>query len=337
LRARDWSEVLASVNAMSDQQQRDSAWQYWKARALQASDRAIEAREIFAPLSVNIDFYGQLASAELTDSPVLSEATLIYKPDKQAITRMQAVPGIQRTLSLYRMGMRSEALEEWRWALRNFNDRDLLTAAEIARRNEMYDRAIGAADRTVYIHDFSLRYLAPYRSELQEHIREQGLDEAWVYGLMRQESRFATGAKSDVGASGLMQVMPSTARWVAQKLGLKSYRNALIHQLDINLRIGTYYMKTVLAQSESSPVLASASYNAGPMRALQWRGDIPLEGAIYTESIPFSETRDYVKKVMSNTVYYANQFGDTPRSLKQRMGIVSAKPADKQRITSNVR
>ena len=337
LRARDWSEVLASVNAMGDQQQRESAWQYWKARALQASDRAIEAREIFAPLSVNIDFYGQLASAELTDSPVLSEATLKYKPDKQAITRMQAVPGIQRTLSLYRMGMRSEALEEWRWALRNFNDRDLLTAAEIARRNEMYDRAIGAADRTVYIHDFSLRYLAPYRSELQEHIREQGLDEAWVYGLMRQESRFATGAKSEVGASGLMQVMPSTARWVAQKLGLKSYRNALIHQLDINLRIGTYYMKTVLAQSENSPVLASASYNAGPMRALQWRGDIPLEGAIYTESIPFSETRDYVKKVMSNTVYYANQFGDTPRSLKQRLGIVSAKSEDKQRASSNVR
>jgi soluble lytic murein transglycosylase len=337
LRARDWSEVLASVNAMSDQQQRDSAWQYWKARALQASDKAIEAREIFAPLSVNIDFYGQLASAELADTPVLSEAVPVYKPDKQAITRMQAVPGIQRTLSLYRMGMRSEALEEWRWALRNLNDRELLTAAEIARRNEMYDRAIGAADKTVYMHDFSLRYLAPYRSELHEHIREQGLDEAWVYGLMRQESRFATGAKSDVGASGLMQVMPSTARWVAQKLGLKSYRNALIHQLDINLRIGTYYMKTVLAQSESSPVLASASYNAGPMRALQWRGDIPLEGAIYTESIPFSETRDYVKKVMSNTVYYANQFGDTPRSLKQRMGIVSAKPADKQRITSNVR
>ena len=337
LRAQDWPEVLASVNTMSDLQQRDSAWQYWKARALQASDRTIEAREIFAPLSVNIDYYGQLARAELADSPVLSEAVPVYKPDKQAITRMLAIPGIQRTLSLYRIGLRSEALEEWRWALRNLNDRELLTVAEIARRNEMYDRAIGAADRTVYTHDFSLRYLAPYRSELQEHIREQGLDEAWVYGLMRQESRFATGAKSEVGASGLMQVMPSTARWVAQKLGLKSYRNALIHQLDTNLRIGTYYMKTVLAQSENSPVLASASYNAGPLRALQWRGDIPLEGAIYTETIPFSETRDYVKKVMSNTVYYANQFGDTPRSLKQRLGIVSAKSEDKQRASSNVR
>jgi soluble lytic murein transglycosylase len=177
------------------------------------------------------------------------------------------------------------------------------------------------------VHDFSLRYLAPYRSELQAHIREHGLEEAWVYGLMRQESRFAIAAKSNTGAAGLMQIMPSTARWVANKLGFKSYRNALIHQLDTNLRIGTYYMKSVLSQSENSPVLASAAYNAGPVRALQWRGDLPLEGAIYAETIPFEETRDYVKKVMSNTVYYANQFGDAPRSLKQRMGIIAAKPS----------
>jgi soluble lytic murein transglycosylase-like protein len=325
LRAQDWPEVLASVNAMGEQQQQEEAWQYWKGRALQTLGKTVEAREIFARLSSNINFYGQLAGAELTGSPILSETTPAYKPNQQAIADMSAVPGVQRTLALYRMGMRSDALEEWRWVLRNFNDRELLTAAEIARRNEMYDRAIGAADLTVNLHDFGLRYLAPYRSELQEHIREHGLDEAWVYGLMRQESRFATIAKSETGASGLMQIMPSTARWVANKLGLKSYRKELIHQLDTNLRIGTYYMKSVLSRSENNPVLASAAYNAGPNRALQWRGDKPLEGAIYTETIPYEETRDYVEKVMSNTVYYADQFGDPPRSLKQRLGIVPAK------------
>jgi soluble lytic murein transglycosylase-like protein len=330
LRAQDWPEVLASVNAMSEQQQREAAWQYWKARALQALGRPIEAREIFAPLSGEFNFYGQMASAELADFPVLSETIPVYKPDNQAITEISALPGVRRTLALYRMDMHSEALEEWRWLLRNFNDRELLTAAEIARRNEMYDRAIGAADKTVNVHDFSLRYLAPYRSELRAHILEHGLDEAWVYGLMRQESRFATGAKSDTGASGLMQIMPGTARWVANKLGLTSYRNALIHQLDTNLRIGTYYMKSVLTQSENSPVLASAAYNAGPIRALQWRGDRPLEGAIYVETIPFEETRDYVKKVMSNTVYYADQFGNPPRSLKQRLGVIAARTADNQ-------
>jgi soluble lytic murein transglycosylase-like protein len=326
LRAQDWQEVLVSVNQMSEQQQQDPAWQYWKARALQALGRPLEAREIFAPLSKDFNFYGQLASTELADLPVLSKAKSSYRPNQHDITDILAKPGIQRTLALYRVGMRNEALEEWRWALRNLNDRELLTASEIARRNEMYDRAIGAAEKTVNVHNFGLRYLAPYRTELQAHIREHGLDEAWVYGLMRQESRFATNARSETGAAGLMQIMPSTARWVARKLGLKSYRNALIHQLDTNLRLGTYYMKSVLAQSENNPVLASAAYNAGPTRALQWRGDRPLEGAIYTETIPFEETRDYVKKVMSNTVYYSDLFGNPPRSLKQRLGLIPAKP-----------
>jgi len=335
LRALDWPEVLASVNAMSAQQQQEPAWLYWKARALEALGKTTEAREIFAPLSGQYSFYGQLAGDELTGTAVISQAPPTYKPDSQAIAAVSAMPGVQRTLALYRIGMRSDALEEWRLLVSKLNDRQLLTAAEIALQNKMYDRAIGAADKTVSEHDFSMRYLAPYRGDLEVHLRKQGLDEAWVYGLMRQESRFATSAKSDSGAAGLMQIMPSTARWVAGKLGLKRYRKSLIHQLDTNLRIGTYYMKSVLSRSENNPVLASAAYNAGPFRALQWRGDKPLEGAIYAETIPYGETRDYVEKVMSNTVYYARQFGDPPRSLKQRLGIVPAKSADNQPANPN--
>ena len=328
LRAHDWPVVLASVNAMSEDQQQESAWLYWKARALEALGKTVEARKIFAPLSEEFSFYGLLAGDELSGTPVLSQADPVYKPDSQAIAAVSTMPGVQRTLILYRIGMRSDALEEWRWVVNNLTDRQLLTAAEIARRNKMYDRAIGAADLTVSEHDFSMRYPAPYRADLQVHLRKHGLDEAWVYGLMRQESRFATSAKSETGAAGLMQIMPSTARWVARKLGLKSYRKALIHQLDTNFRIGTYYMKSVLSRSENNPVLASAAYNAGPMRALQWRGDKPLEGAIYAETIPYQETRDYVEKVMSNTAFYADQFGDPPHSLKKRLGIVPGKSSD---------
>jgi len=328
LRALDWPEVLASINAMGEQQQRDAAWRYWKARALQAIGRSVEARNIYAPLSSEYHFYGLLAGEELAGTPVMSEAVATYKADSGAIAEMQALPGVQRSLALYRMGLRNEALEEWRWLVRNLNDRELLTAAEIARRNEMYDRAIGAAEKTVNVHDFSLRYLAPYRELLQEHIHEHGLEEAWVYGLMRQESRFVSSAKSGVGAAGLMQIMPTTARWVANKLGLKSYRNKLIHQLDTNLRLGTYYMKSVLSQFDDSPVLATAAYNAGPRRARQWRGNRTMEGAIYTETIPFDETRDYVKKVLSNTMYYAIQFNAPSRSLKKRLGVVPGKIED---------
>lgn len=330
LRAQDWPEVLASIDAMSVQQRSEGAWRYWKARALQTLGSPLEARNLFAPLSAEYNFYGQLAGDELASSPVMSAAMPAYKPSKEAVAEMLELPGVQRTLALYRMSLNVDALEEWRWMLRNLNDRELLTAAEIARSYEMYDRAISAAEKTVNLHDFSMRYLAPYRDALQGHIRENSLDEAWVYGLMRQESRFVTHAKSNVGAAGLMQIMPATARWVAKKLGLKSYRNQLIHQLDTNLRLGTYYMKTVLAQFDDSPVLASAAYNAGPGRARQWRGSQPLEGAVYAESIPFDETRDYVKKVMSNTMYYAYQFGSAPRSLKQRMGIVAGKSVENQ-------
>lgn len=334
LRAQNWQEVLDGINAMRAQQQRDPAWRYWKARALKSLGKPIEARALFAPLSAEYHFYGQLAADELTD--VLSEPQSLFKPSEYTITQVAARPGVKRTLALYRAGLRSEALEEWRWVLRDFNDRELLAAAEVAKRNEMYDRAIGAANKTLNLHDFSLRYLAPYRDAMQGHIRENELDEAWVYGLMRQESRFSHSAKSGVGAAGLMQIMPSTARWVASKLGLKNYRTALLHEFDTNLRLGTYYMKTVLTQSENSPVLASAAYNAGPLRALQWRSDRPLEGAIYAECIPYEETREYVKKVLSNTVYYADQFGEPPRSLKQRLGIVPAKETVKPQGVSDV-
>jgi soluble lytic murein transglycosylase len=324
LRALNWQEVLAAINAMRTAQQSEPAWRYWKARALDESGKSREARNLYAPLSVEHHFYGQLAADELADAQLPGLAQPAYKPEEAEIAAMLSRPGVQRTLALYRTGLRSEALDEWRWIVRNLNDRELLTAAEIARRNKMYDRAIGAASMTISVHDFSLRYLAPYRDALQSHLRDNNLDEAWVFGLMRQESRFATGAKSQVGAAGLMQIMPSTARWVARKLGLKSYHQTLLHDLDVNLQLGTYYMKTVLSQSENSPVLASAAYNAGPSRALQWRGDQPLEGAIYAETIPFEETRDYVKKVMSNTVYYADQFG-TPSSLKQRLSVTPPK------------
>jgi soluble lytic murein transglycosylase len=136
---------------------------------------------------------------------------------------------------------------------------------------------------------------------------------------------------SDAGAAGLMQIMPATARWVARQIGMKGYRKGLIHQLDVNIKLGTYYMKTVSHQFGDNPVLASAAYNAGPTKAQQWRGTQALEGAIYVENIPYDETRDYVKKVMSNTVYYSMLFGQPAPSLKQRLGIIEAQNTKNQK------
>ena len=131
-----------------------------------------------------------------------------------------------------------------------------------------------------------------------------GLDPAYVYGLIRQESRFITDARSHVGASGLMQVMPATARWTAKKIGLP-FTPGMINDRDINLRIGTGYLKLVLDDFDGSQLLAAAAYNAGPSRPRRWREGPVVEPAIWAENIPFCETRDYVKKVLSNATVYA--------------------------------
>jgi soluble lytic murein transglycosylase len=142
---------------------------------------------------------------------------------------------------------------------------------------------------------------------------------------MRQESRFVMNAKSSVGAKGLMQLMPATAKWVAQKIHLSGFHPARVTEMDTNVTLGTHYMKMVLDSLDNHPVLASAAYNAGPGRARKWRAERPLEGAIYAETIPFAETRDYVKKVMSNAVYYNTLFEGKPQSLKATLGVIGAR------------
>ena len=221
--------------------------------------------------------------------------------------------------------MRTEAVREWNWSLRGMSDRQLIAASEIARRNEIWDRAINTADRTVAQHDFRLRYLAPYQQALTGQAKTQNVDEHWVLGLVRQESRFIWNAKSSAGAAGLMQLMPATARWVAQKMGMKNFNGSNVTSVDVNAALGVFYLRTVLNELDGHPVLASAAYNAGPGRARRWQDARPLEGAIYAESIPFDETRDYVKKVMTNAMYYAAVQGGNPRSLRERMGVIGAR------------
>ena len=299
--------------------------------------RGPDAEVLLRELSSEYNYYGQLAVEELGAPSASSMFTASYQPSEAEVSAMLAMPAVQRTLALYRMDLRTDAALEWAWAARKLDDKQLLVAAEVARRKGMYEHAINTADRTEHLHDFNLRYPAPYRDAMQEYVRKNDLDEAWVYGLMRQESRFVTQAKSTVGAVGIMQIMPATARWIAQKLGIRDYRNAFIHQIDTNFKLGTFYMKNVLSSFDNNPLLASVAYNAGPRRARQWRADVALEGAIYAETIPYDETRMYAKKVMSNTVYYSKLFGQPPRSLKERLGVIAASDSTSQPVNPAVR
>lgn len=323
LRVGDWQTTIAAIEAMTPREQMVPQWRYWKGRALAAQGRQREANALLAPLSNEYNFYGQLAAEELGAS--VSSVPETYKPDHDEIAQIADDPGLRRALALYRVGLRYEGALEWQWTIRTFDDRKLLAAAALAHRNEWYERAIHTAERTELLHDFSLRFPAPYRDIMQTYTEPLELDEAWVYGLIRQESRFVTTARSSAGAGGLMQLMPSTARWVAKRLGLKGHHSALVNEVDTNLSLGTYYLRQMLDSLHNQQVLASAGYNAGPKRAAQWRGLQPLEGAVYAETIPFPETRDYVKKVMSNTMYYARLFRQTSLSLRDRLGTVPAR------------
>lgn len=323
LRQTNWVGVLEVVTMMPTEQADEPAWRYWKARALKVQNQMLEANSLFAMLSTERHFYGWLAQEELEAS--LRAQPIEYVPDDIAVNAFATLPSVVRAEALQRVALRWEAKLEWTVATDNLSDEQLIAAAEYAARKKWYDLAVITADQTKQVHNFNLRYPTPYRDLMKDAASEQGLDEAWVYGIIRQESRFMHYAKSGVGASGLMQIMPATAKWVANKVGWTNYHHGMLHDLDTNISLGTYYMRYTADQFNGQETMATAAYNAGPSRAKKWMAAIPLEGAIYAETIPFSETRNYVKKVMANAHMYTQRLGLASIPLKKRLGVIPAK------------
>ena len=323
LRRRNWSALTEAIARMPPELANTPDWTYWQARARAAMGEPAEAAKLFQKIAGQPNFYGNLANDEL--GRPISLPPQAVAPSRVEIAAASVRPSLQRALALFRLDMRVEGLKEWSWALRGLDDRELLAAAEFARAEGVLDRAIHTADRTTMQHDYNLRYLAPFREHIEPATQRLALDGAWVYGLMRQESRFVPAAKSSVGAQGLMQVMPATAKWVARQIGMSGFQPKHTAELATNIELGTNYLKIVLGSLDNQPVLASAAYNAGPGRARRWRDDSPMEGAIYAETIPFTETRDYVKKVMSNAVIYSALFNEPPQTLKARLGTIGAR------------
>jgi soluble lytic murein transglycosylase len=321
LRSEDWRQVQSAIAALPEREKLLPEWVFWLGRANAGLGLKAEAEIQYRLIADEPHFYGMLAAEELGQSfaPPGRNGALTPADTERA----ENDPGLRRALALYRLDMRTEAQREWSWSLRGQDDGFLLAAATLALRHEIFDRAINTAERTDPRANFELRFLTPYRQIIEPQVREQGLDMAWVYGLMRQESRFIAPARSSAGAQGLMQVMPATGKWVARKIGLTPYHPRMLTEPNTNVLLGTSYMRLIMEGLDNHPVLASAGYNAGPGRARRWREDRPLEGAIYAETIPFDETRDYVKKVMANAVIYAAILEGRPQSLKARLGTIA--------------
>ncbi|MBQ0929999.1 lytic transglycosylase domain-containing protein [Ideonella alba] len=321
-----WQLVLRSVDAMEPGFREDATWVYWRARALQGLAKAgtdgdaqrAEAQQLLARLSTQLSFYGQLAAEDLgAPQPLPPRPAALTAPEREAA---RAHAGLQRALLAIAIGLRSEGVREWNFSLLGMGDRELLAAAQWACEREVWDRCINTSDRSKAEIDMEQRFPMPMRADVLARTREIGLDPAYVYGLIRQESRFIMDARSAVGASGLMQVMPATAKWTAKKIGMGDFRPEMITERDTNLRIGSAYLKLVLDDLGGSQAMAAAAYNAGPGRPRRWREGPTLEPAIWAENVPIHETRDYVKKVLSNATYYAGLLAGKPAALKARLG-----------------
>jgi soluble lytic murein transglycosylase len=329
LRQGQWRQVLTATQAMSPEMQKDPAWVYWRARALSttAQDAAQkqEAQALLRSIASVRGFYEQLAQEELGQAITVPERPVALTPQEKASA--QANPGLQRALHAIAIGLRPEGNREWNYSTNlhtpgGMNDRELLAAADLACQRQVWDRCINTSERTKEVFDHEQRFPMPLREIVVRRANDIRLDPAYVYGLIRQESRFIMDARSHVGASGLMQVMPATAKWTAKKIGLSNFTPDQITDREVNVAIGTGYLKLVLDDFEGSMPMATAAYNAGPSRPRNWRNGPVLEAAIWAENIPFQETRDYVKKVLSNTTNYAAILTRQPQSLKARLGSI---------------
>ena len=333
-RTPQWPEVLAAANAMSEEGRKDPAWVYWKARALLGSSpneaQRGEAQRLLESIASARGFYEQLALEELGQKiSVPAKAAPLSAEEKDA-ARLNA--GLNRALQAIALGLRPEGVREWNYSTNlakagGMNDRELLAAAQLACDREVWDRCINTSERTRAEFDYDQRFPMPYRDAVVRRSREIKLDPAYVYGLIRQESRFIMDARSHVGASGLMQVMPATARWTARKIGMGSFTIDQLNDRETNIAIGTGYLKLVLDDFNGSMPMAAAAYNAGPGRPRSWRNGPVIEAAAWAENVPFNETRDYVKKVLANTTTYAAVLSGQPQSLKARLGTVGPREA----------
>jgi len=336
-----WPVVLGAINAMSEDARKDPAWVYWKARALLSNapvaaagatptPQRAEALALLQSIASVRGFYEQLALEELGQKITTPARPLALSPEEKEAARLN--PGLNRGAYAIAIGLRADGVREWNYSTNlhtrgGMGDRELLAAAQFACDRSIWDRCINTSERTKTEIDFDQRFPTPFREAVTQRSLGIGLDPAYVYGLIRQESRFIMDARSSVGASGLMQIMPATARETARYIGMTGFTADQINDRDTNIAIGTAYLKRALDDFGGSMALAAAAYNAGPGRPRSWRNGPVIEAAIWAENVPFSETRDYVKKVLSNTTSYAALLSGQPQSLKARLGTVGPRDA----------
>lgn len=298
LRSLDWSAALQYLDQLTAAEQLSPRWQYWRARSLSQLGYALAAEKIYLSLSAKFEYYGFLAADQLgiayqidVSEPQVAEAV---------VQNLLSDPQIARALEFFLVGIAWEGRREWNNALKEATDQQLIAAAHIALSLGWYDRAYFAIKRTSQKSALAFLFPTPYQELVSQTASNNVVAEELVYGVMRQESGFIPDVKSPAGAIGLMQLMPGTAKDMGKKLGINAPAWKLINS-ELNIRLGVEYLNFVLQRFNNNVVLAAAAYNAGPHRVERWVEGEALPADVWVETIPFDETRDYVKGVLFNT------------------------------------
>ncbi len=311
LKDKNWPKVIEIIDSIDPIISSKSAWQYWKARAFLALNEAPKGLAILNELATHRHYYGFLASEHLKKPHTLGHAPLML--DVNLLNKMVQEPLFAKVEELMILHRRLSAKREWYHYLKQLNDDEKLYAAKIAHSKGWHDLAIMTLSNSTQKNDLSIRFPQGYKETIQKYALKNNIDEAWVYALTRQESAFNAKVRSPVGATGLMQLMPSTAQYVAKKNQLP---NPSIYSLTLpetNIELGTKYLGSLQESFNGQMILATASYNAGINRIIGWLPQEPTDSDIWIENVPYHETRHYIKNILTYMGIYKSMMGESFR------------------------
>ena len=313
-----WDQALELVAALEESERESDRWRYWSGRALAALGRESEANAPYAAAARGRGFYAFLA-ADRIDSPYAFDDTPLEIPT-EAIAALAAEPAMRRTRELLALERRADARREWQHVIRDMGDDERAVAAKLAEHWGWHGRAALTIARTEHRDDLALRFPLAYRDAVKGEAAARGVEPPLVFAVVRQESAFVPDARSPAGALGLMQIMPSTGRQLARRLGERPRGRAVLLDPDTSVRYGSAYLAWLLERFGGNQLLASAAYNAGPRRVQSWLPEVaPVEADRWVENVPFTETRRYVRRIMAYTAIYQHRLGLPVERLSDRL------------------